>query len=198
LQFAVIVAFQQPSSLFPVFLLHQKRIMNLPVIMTGLNGALGLYSGLKGVLDKNAASKKARALRDNAKAEEAGWYRRNYYESFIDSTAAKAAMKRVENSLRQNNRQNRARSVIMGATPEYSVAANEQGLRSMENMMTNMAAQESDRKNRVEAIHRQNKNAFLANELSELANDERMAMTAASNGYNLFQNALLGARWGKE
>ena len=168
------------------------------MILTGLNGALGLYSGVKGMLDKNAASKKAKELRNRAKAEEDAWYKRNYYESFIDSTAAKAAMKRVENSLRQNNRQNRARSVIMGATPEYSVAANEQGLRSMENMMTNMAAQESDRKNRVEAIHRQNKNAFLTNELSELANDERMAMTAASNGYNLFQNALLGARWGKE
>ena len=172
--------------------------MNLPMILTGLNGALGLYSGLKGVLDKNAASKKARELRDNAKAEEAGWYRRNYYESFMDNTAAKAAMKRVENSLRQNNRQNRAHSVIMGATPEYSVAANEQGLRSMENMMTNMAAQESDRKSQVEALHRQNKNAFLNNELSELANDERMATAAASNGYNIFQNALLGALWGKE
>ena len=163
-----------------------------------MNGALGLYSGLKGVLDKNAASKKARLLRDNAKAEEAGWYRRNYYESFMDNTAAKAAMKRVENSLRQNNRQNRAHSVIMGATPEYSVAANEQGLRSMENMMTNMAAQESDRKSQGEAVHRQNKNAFLNNELSELANDERMATAAASNGYNIFQNALLGALWGKE
>ena len=172
--------------------------MYLPMILTGLNGALGLYSGLKGVLDKNAASKKARELRDNAKAEEAGWYRRNYYESFMDNTAAKAAMKRVENSLRQNNRQNRAHSVIMGATPEYSVAANEQGLRSMENMMTNMAAQESDRKSQVEAVHRQNKNAFLNNELSELANDERMATAAASNGYNIFQNALLGALWGKE
>ena len=168
------------------------------MVLTGLNGALGLYSGLKGVLDKNAASKKARELRDNAKAEEAGWYRRNYYESFMDNTAAKAAMKRVENSLRQNNRQNRAHSVIMGATPEYSVAANEQGLRSMENMMTNMAAQESDRKSQVEAVHRQNKNAFLNNELSELANDERMATAAASNGYNIFQNALLGALWGKE
>ena len=172
--------------------------MNLPLIFSGVNGALGLYSGLKGVLDKNAASKKARALCDNAKAEEAGWYRRNYYESFMDNTAAKAAMKRVENSLRQNNRQNRAHSVIMGATPEYSVAANEQGLRSMENMMTNMAAQESDRKSQVEAVHRQNKNAFLNNELSELANDERMATAAASNGYNIFQNALLGALWGKE
>ena len=172
--------------------------MNLPLIFSGVNGALGLYSGLKGMLDKNAASKKARQLRDNAKAEEAGWYRRNYYESFMDNTAAKAAMKRVENSLRQNNRQNRAHSVIMGATPEYSVAANEQGLRSMENMMTNMAAQESDRKSQVEAVHRQNKNAFLNNELSELANDERMATAAASNGYNIFQNALLGALWGKE
>ena len=172
--------------------------MNLPLIFSGVNGALGLYSGLKGVLDKNAASKKARQLRDNAKAEEAGWYRRNYYESFMDNTAAKAAMKRVENSLRQNNRQNRAHSVIIGATPEYSVAANEQGLRSMENMMTNMAAQESDRKSQVEAVHRQNKNAFLNNELSELANDERMATAAASNGYNIFQNALLGALWGKE
>ena len=172
--------------------------MNLPLIFSGVNGALGLYSGLKGVLDKNAASKKARQLRDNAKAEEAGWYRRNYYESFMDNTAAKAAMKRVENSLRQNNRQNRAHSVIMGATPEYSVAANEQGLRSMENMMTNMAAQESDRKSQVEAVHRQNKNAFLNNELSEFANDERMATAAASNGYNIFQNALLGALWGKE
>ena len=172
--------------------------MNLPLIFSGVNGALGLYSGLKGVLDKNAASKKARQLRDNAKAEEAGWYRRNYYESFMDNTAAKAAMKRVENSLRQNNRQNRAHSVIMGATPEYSVAANEQGLRSMENMMTSMAAQESDRKSQVEAVHRQNKNAFLNNELSELANDERMATAAASNGYNIFQNALLGALWGKE
>ena len=172
--------------------------MNLPLIFSGVNGALGLYSGLKGVLDKKAASRKARQLRDNAKAEEAGWYRRNYYESFMDNTAAKAAMKRVENSLRQNNRQNRAHSVIMGATPEYSVAANEQGLRSMENMMTNMAAQESDRKSQVEAVHRQNKNAFLNNELSELANDERMATAAASNGYNIFQNALLGALWGKE
>ena len=172
--------------------------MNLPLIFSGVNGALGLYSGLKGVLDKKAASRKARQLRDNAKAEEAGWYRRNYYESFMDNTAAKAAMKRVENSLRQNNRQNRAHSVIMGATPEYSVAANEQGLRSMENMMTNMAAQESDRKSQVEAVHRQNKNAFLNNELNELANDERMATAAASNGYNIFQNALLGALWGKE
>jgi hypothetical protein len=170
----------------------------LPKVLKGLNGALGLYSGVKGVLDKNAASKKAKELRDRAKAEEEAWYRRNYYESFIDSTAARAAMKRVENSLRRNNEQNRAHSLVMGATPEYSVARNEQGLRSMENVVTNLAAQDDNRKKQVEALHRQNKNAFLANELNDLAMEEKMAMTAANNGYNLFQNALLATRWGNE
>lgn len=168
------------------------------MILTGLNGALGLYSGVKGMLDKNAASKKAKELRNRAKAEEDAWYKRNYYESFIDSTAARAAMKRVENSLRRNNEQNRAHSVIVGATPEYSVARNEQGLRSMENVVTNLAAQDDNRKSQVEAIHRQNKNAFLGSELNDLAMDERMAMAAANNGLNIFQNALLGANWGKE
>ena len=168
------------------------------MILTGLNGALGLYSGVKGMLDKNAASKKAKELRNRAKAEEDAWYKRNYYESFIDSTAARAAMKRVENSLRRNNEQSRAHSVIVGATPEYSVARNEQGLRSMENVVTNLAAQDDDRKSQVEAIHRQNKNAFLNSELNDLAMDERMATAAANNGLNLFQNALLGANWGKE
>jgi hypothetical protein len=168
------------------------------MILTGLNGALGLYSGVKGMLDKNAAAKKAKELRNRAKAEEDAWYKRNYYESFIDSTAARAAMKRVENSLRRNNEQNRAHSVIVGATPEYSVARNEQGLRSMENVVTNLAAQDDNRKSQIEAIHRQNKNAFLGSELNELATDERLATAAANNGLNLFQNALLGANWGKE
>ena len=172
--------------------------MSLSMVLTGLNGALGLYSGVKGMIDKKEASENAKALRDKAKAEEAGWYRHNYYENFLDSTAARAAMKRVENSLRRNNEQSRAHSIVTGATPEYSIARNEQGLRSMENVVTNLAAQDSDRKSRIDAMHRQNRNFFLNSELNELAMDEKMATSAANNGFNLFQNALLGAQWGKE
>ena len=168
------------------------------MVLTGLNGVLGLYSGVKGMIDKKEASENAKALRDKAKAEEAGWYRHNYYENFLDSTAARAAMKRVENTLRRNNEQSRAHSIVTGATPEYSIARNEQGLRSMENVVTNLAAQDSDRKSQVDAMHRQNRNFFLNSELNELAMDEKMATSAANNGFNLFQNALLGAQWGKE
>lgn len=172
--------------------------MSLSMVLTGLNGALGLYSGVKGMLDASKASKGAKDLRNKAKAEEEGWYRRNYYENYLDSTTAKAAMKRVENSLRKQNAQNRAYSVISGATPEYSLARNEQGLRTIENMATNLASMDSNRKSQVDAMHRQNRNAFLNSELNDFAMDERMAISAAGNGLNLLQNALLGVQWGKE
>ena len=175
-----------------------KKVMSLSMVLTGLNGALGLYSGVKGMLDASKASKKAKDLRNRAKAEEEGWYRRNYYGDYMDSTMAKAAMKRVENSLRKQNAQNRAHAVVSGATPEYSLARNEQGLRAMENMATNLASMESNRKSQVDTMHRQNKNAFLSNELNELSMDERMAMSTAGNGLNLLQNALLGVEWGNE
>ena len=64
--------------------------------------------------------------------------------------------------------------------------------------MGNIASADSDRKSRVDMMHRQNRNALLSSELANLSLDERMAAAAVGNGLNLFQNALLGAEWGKE
>ena len=110
------------------------------MIMTGINGALGLYSTVKGLLDSSELKKKQSKLRQDAQNEENAWYRRNYYGNFMDNSASKAAIKRVENTLRRNNEQERARSVITGSTPEMSIARNEQGLRTMENVINNLAA----------------------------------------------------------
>ena len=96
-------------------------MLHLSNVFTGLNGAMGLYSGVKGLLDKSAASKKAKELRNRAKADEDAWYKRNYYESFLDSTAARAAMKRVENSLRRNNEQNTTISRVKNAIPKFDI-----------------------------------------------------------------------------
>lgn len=172
--------------------------MSLSMFLSGMNGALGLYYGVKGALDARRASDEAKQLRKNAQAEESSWYRRNYYGNFLDNTAASAAMKRVENTLRRHNAQSRARMAITGATPEYSLALGEQGLRSMENVVTNLASMDSDRKIQIDAAHRQNRAAMLGNELNTLAMDERMAESAVGSGLNLFQNAMLGVEWGRE
>ncbi|MBO7302145.1 MAG: hypothetical protein J6U58_05485 [Bacteroidaceae bacterium] len=172
--------------------------MSLPMILTGVNGALGLYSTVKGAIDSYNASKEKKNLLKNAKDEENSWYRKNYFGSFLDDSATKAAIKRVENTLRRNNEGERARSAIMGTTPEYSLARNEQGLRSMENVLTNIASMDSSKKRDIETLHRNNLANLTNIEYNDLSMDERMARSSATSGYNLFQNALLGATWGKE
>ena len=172
--------------------------MALPMIMTGINGALGLYSTVKGMIDSSEAKKKQSKLSQAAQNEENAWYRRNYYGNFMDNSASKAAIKRVENTLRRNNEQDRARSVITGSTPEMSIARNEQGLRTMENVVNNLAATDGVRKMNVDTAHKQNNLALKNAEQQQLSLDERMAKSAATSGYNLMQNALLGAKWGNE
>ncbi len=172
--------------------------MTQSMVLTGLNGALGLYSGVKGLLDSVKAAKDAKALRKKAFTEEDGWYKRNYYENLLGSTATRAAIKRVEDTLRRQSRQERARTLVTGGTPEYSAAKSAQSLRAMENVLGSIASTDSDRKSRIDAMHRQNRNALLSSELANLSLDERMAASAVGSGLNLFQNALLGAEWGKE
>lgn len=182
----------------PVYFFCSKKVMSVPMLMTGLNGALGLYSSVKGLFDSADAASRQRKLHKIAKAEEDGWYKRNYYGNFLDNTASRAAVKRVENTLRRQNRQNRAYSAINGATPELAIARNEQGLRSMENVFTNLAANEDDRRMRVDAVHRQNRQALLEGDLKMASDKERAAAGLAGNGLNLLQNAILGVEWGRE
>ena len=172
--------------------------MALPMIMSGINGALGLYSTVKGLIDSSESKKKQNKLRRDAQNEENAWFRRNYYGNFMDNAASKAAIKRVENTLRRNNEQERARSIITGSTPELSVARNEQGLRAMENVVNNLAAADGNAKRSVDMAHKQNNLALKSAEQQQLSIDERMAKSAAQSGYNLMQNALLGVKWGRE
>ena len=172
--------------------------MTLPMILSGINGALGLYSTVKGIVDSSSLKKQQSNLRRTMQNEEDAWYRRNYYGNFMDDKASKAAIKRVENTLRRNNEQERARGIITGSTPEFSIARNEQGLRTMENVINNLAVADSNQDKNLDVMHRQNNLALKNAEIQQLSLDERMAKSAASNGYNLMQNALLGANWGKE
>ena len=172
--------------------------MSVPMLLTGLNGVLGLYSSVRGLFDSASAAARQKKLHKIAKTEEDGWYKRNFYGNFLDNTASRAAVKRVESTLRRQNEQNRAYSVINGATPELSIARNEQGLRSAENLLTNLAANEDNRRMRVDALHRQNRQSLLNSEMNLAANEEKVAANLAANGLNHLQNAILGVEWGKE
>lgn len=167
-------------------------------ILSAATGAMGLFSGVKGLFDSAKAARKQKALMRESRAAEAAWYRRNYYGDFMNDTASRAAMKRVEKTLHQNNRQNRAYAKINGATPELAVARGQQALQSMENVVGSLAAQQSAERKRVDAIHHQNMNAIRNGEISQLSLDEKSGVNAAVGGLNLLNNALMGVNWGNE
>ena len=172
--------------------------MSFPKLFTGLNGALGLYSTVKGLLDSSSAKREQKKLLKKAVAEEDGWYKRNYYGDFYNSTASRAAIKRVEDTMRRNRAQDRARSVVVGATPESVAVRNGQGLRALENVMTGVASNADEMKRRVDAQHRQNRMSLMNAQQQNLSMDERMAASSAMSGFGILQNALLGAKWGRE
>ncbi len=172
--------------------------MDVFSILSGVNGALGLYSGVKGMFDSGKAHRRQERLMKDAARMENNWYRRNFFSDYLNSTSSRAAIKRVENTLRRQNEQNRAYAAMNGVTPEYAIARNQQGMNMLDNVMTNIASQSDAVKRSVDATHLRNKQALASQQLSNLSLDEKMAAESASNGFDLFKDALMGINWGKE
>ena len=167
-------------------------------VLSGISGALGLYSGVKGMFDSAKAKRKQESLMNRASRLEDSWFRRNYFADYLNSSSSRAAIKRVENTLRRQNEQNRAYAAINGATPELTLARNQQGMNVVENLMTNIASQNDAVKRDVDAAHLKNMHSLAANNISNLSLDEKMAAESASKGFDLFKDALMGLNWGNE
>ncbi len=172
--------------------------MLIPGIISGVSSAMGLISGVKGIFDSQSAARKQRRLLNEGKASEAAWYKRNYYGDYMNTSMARAAIKRVENTLRSRGKQNRGYSVVNGATPELELARNRQNAEVLEKVATGLAQQDSATKSRIDAVHQQNLNALRNGQLNELKIDEEAGAQAASQGFSLLNNALMGVNWGNE
>lgn len=165
-------------------------------IMTGLVGGLQLYSGVKGLFsDKQAGARRALA---NTRAAEQAWFNRNYYNDYLNNSIARAAMKRVENTLSRNSRQNRAYAAVSGATPEMLLAANGQGLSAMDNLVTNLAAQNDSRRASLDADHLKNVSNFENQQAALDAYRKPNIDPELVGGMSLIEDALAGVNWGKE
>lgn len=172
--------------------------MILSKIIGGASAAMGLVSGVKGMFDARRAARKQRKLLNEAKASESAWYKRNYYGDYMNSSMARAALKRVEKTLHSQNKQNRGYAAVNGVTPELELARNRQGVEHLSNVATGLAAQDSANKSRIDSIHQQNISSLRNNQLQDLRMQEQAGAQAAEQGFGLLNNALLGVNWGKE
>ena len=72
----------------------------------------GLASGIAGGIKSANAAKEQQRLIDEQESKNNAWYNRNYYQNYMYSAEAQAAMKRVENTLKKQNQEARATAVV--------------------------------------------------------------------------------------
>ena len=152
--------------------------------------AAGLASGIAGGVKSAKAAKKQQELVDQQRAENDAWYNRNYYQNYLDSTEARAAMKRVEDTLRRRNQEAQAQAAISGGTPEQVIAQQENDQKLVGDVATNLAARGDEIKRQVDAQYMANKANIAGQQMNQYQMNEAGGAQLLGNGGSLIGSAL--------
>lgn len=150
----------------------------------------GLASGIFGGIKSAKAAREQQRLINEQESKNNAWYNRNYYQNYMESAEAQAAMKRVENTLKKQNQEARATAAVMGSTPESAVAQQQANNEILDNTATGLAAQATQRKTQVDAANQQNQNAILNARLGQSQMNEQGGAQLMSNGLGLIGSAF--------
>lgn len=158
----------------------------------------GLASSIAGGIKSAKAAKQQQELINEQARKNDAWYNRNYYQNYLDSAEAQAAMKRVENTLKKQNQEARATAVVTGATPEAAVAQQQANNEILDNVATDLAAQGTARKANIDAINQQNENNIMNMRIAQNQATERGNAQLMDNGLGIIGSALSMQNWGKK
>lgn len=160
-------------------------------ILTGLaigSAALGLGSSIFGGISSAKKAREQRRLLAAQKAEEDAWYKRRYNEDYADSAAGQNLLRKAKDYAREHYKKAEGAAAVAGGTDAAVAMAKEQGNKVVADTLADMAAADVARKDNVDNMHRQAKNAFSQQEQQIKATEAANISAAASQA----SNALLG------
>ena len=140
-------------------------------IVTGV--AAGVGALMSASAQRKAAREQKRAL-EKQKAAQDAWYKRNYYQDYLNTVGAQNAINRVRKAWSEKTQEARARQAITGGTPEQAQAVAEAGGEAMGELMGNLAAQGEQNKQAIDA-QKVAMDANMANAEAEMAAQQEAA-----------------------
>lgn len=159
--------------------------------MIGLIGAgIGLAGGIAGGIKSANAARKQQQLISEQEAKNEAWYNRNYYQNYLDSSEARAAIKRVEDTMKKRNQEAQATAAVTGATPESVMAQQENDQKLMSDTIGNLAARSDAKKERIDSINQQNQQNIANARMGQLQANEAGGSQLMGNGLGLIGSAL--------
>ena len=136
-----------------------------------LGGAIGAGLGAVGsIFGGIAASKAMKNVKNNINAQRSAnrdWYDRRYNEDATQRAEAMAAVNRVEQEMRERNRQAAGRQAVMGGTEESVAAVKGANSHALAETMSSIAVNGERRKDAIEAQY-QAKDDALQSELNDM------------------------------
>ena len=152
--------------------------------------AIGIGASLiGGVMGASKAAKAANAqqqMLNQQRNKNEAWYNRNYYQNYLDSKEAQAAIKRVEDTLRRRNQEAQATAAVTGGTPEAVLAQQENDQKMMGEVVGNLAT----RGDAINAQNQANENALMQQQMAQLQANEAGGTQLLGNSGSLISSAL--------
>lgn len=155
----------------------------MSIVGSIIGGALGLGSSLLGMFESKSAAKRSAAAMAEQRAATEAWYRRNYYQDYLNTIEARNAIKRVKEAWGEKVKEARARQAITGGTPAQAEAVAEAGGKAIGDTVGNLAAVGSQNRQAIDA-----QKLAMDNNLSQQT--IAMAQQQQAAGANLVSNGI--------
>lgn len=164
-----------------------KKINSNMDPFTAILGGAGVLSGVASSIfgsrsQRKAAKAQAAELARQRAANEA-WYKRNYYQDYLNTVNAQNALKRVRQAWADEVQKARGRQAVTGGTPEQAAAVAEAGGEAISNTIGNLAARGEQDKRAIDA-QKQAMDAEVSAQAQQMHAQEQAA------GANLLSNGI--------
>lgn len=146
-----------------------------------IGSALGAAGSIFGGIAASKAMKKMKQNIEEQRQKNQNWYDRRYNEDATQRADAQAVLTRVEDSIRNRNRQAAGTQAVMGGTEESVAAAKEANNQALASATSQIAANAEQRKDNIEATYLQNDAAYQ-NQLNQLEAGKAQAIAGAVQG----------------
>lgn len=120
--------------------------------------ALGAASSIFGGAQAAKAQKKANQIRRKNDERENAWYNRRYNEDYADTAAGQRLITQAKDYARDNFQRAQGAQAVGGGTTAATAAAKESGSKVVAQTLSNVAAQDTARKDNVDSQHNANQN----------------------------------------
>lgn len=146
-----------------------------------IGSALGAAGSIFGGIAASKAMKNIKQNIEEQRQKNQNWYDRRYNEDATQRADAQAVLTRVEDNIRNRNRQAAGTQAVMGGTEESVAAAKEANNQALASATSQIAANAEQRKDNIEATYLQNDAAY-ANQLNQLEQGKAQAIAGAVQG----------------